>query len=71
MALSINSNNNIQKLELELNKSISYLKKENFKITTNAKGLALVTFKNFGIGWCKILPNRTNNYLPNEFKIIK
>ncbi|MCA0429496.1 MAG: RNA methyltransferase [Bacteroidetes bacterium] len=71
LALSNYLNSNLNKVDLELTESINYLKKENLNLSTNTKGLTLLTFKNFGIGWCKILPNRTNNYLPNEFKIIK
>jgi NOL1/NOP2/fmu family ribosome biogenesis protein len=30
-----------------------------------------MTFNGFGFGWIKHLGNRLNNYLPNEFRILR
>ncbi len=57
--------------ELSYDDAIRYLKKENLLSTLPGKGLQLFTYKSFGIGWAKILPNRVNNYLPNEYRILK
>lgn len=61
---------------LEVNKetALQYLRKEPFDPSQgdNRKtGLQLITYKNYGMGWAKLLPNRINNYLPNELRILK
>jgi 16S rRNA C967 or C1407 C5-methylase (RsmB/RsmF family)/NOL1/NOP2/fmu family ribosome biogenesis protein len=35
------------------------------------KGWAGVYFKDIMLGWAKLLPNRTNNYYPTEWRILK
>jgi 16S rRNA C967 or C1407 C5-methylase (RsmB/RsmF family)/NOL1/NOP2/fmu family ribosome biogenesis protein len=64
-------NNNLQKLDLNNDQAIKFLKKENFEHESEKKGLVLVTYKNMGLGWAKVLPNRVNNYYPNEMRILK
>lgn len=70
LAWSLNTCNNIQRIELDKENALHYLKKENFRVPQAIKGLCLITYKNYGLGWAKILPNRNNNYLPNELKIL-
>lgn len=60
-----------QKEELSIAESIKYLKKEAFLPGTEAQGLYLISYKNYGLGWAKLLQNRVNNYLPNELRILK
>lgn len=64
-------NKNIAVLDLDLEQAIKFLKKENFEHSSVSKGLVLVTYKNMGLGWAKVLPNRVNNYFPNELRILK
>jgi len=47
------------------------LRKENFEPKNCVNGLVLVTYKDQDLGWAKVLPNRINNYLPNELRILK
>ena len=70
LALSIHKSNQIQTIECSQEQSIQFLKKELQTIEGN-KGWNLMMFNNFGIGWIKQLGNRLNNYLPNEFRILK
>lgn len=49
---------------------LKFMKKELQSIAGD-KGWNLVTWQGFGLGWVKNLGNRINNYLPNEFRILK
>ena len=51
--------------------ALLYLKKEVFDLpsSTGVKGWALARYRGLNLGWLKILPNRWNNYLPNERRI--
>lgn len=70
LAMSIHKNEQIKTHESDYDEAIRFMKKENFKIDC-VNGWILITFNNLGLGWIKQLGNRFNNYLPNEFRIIK
>lgn len=70
MALSIHRSGSIQNIECSEEESIKFLKKELNTIEGN-KGWNLMTYQGFGLGWIKHLGNRINNYLANEFRILK
>ncbi|MCA6437747.1 MAG: methyltransferase RsmF C-terminal domain-like protein [Bacteroidota bacterium] len=70
LALSNYLSEHVRSIELNLDESLQFLKKESFQKTNIATGLTLIRHKTHGIGWCKFLPNRMNNYLPNEYKIM-
>lgn len=70
LAWSIHRSYSIQSIECNQEQALQFLKKELQSINGN-KGWNLMTFKGFGIGWIKHLGNRLNNYLPNEFRILK
>jgi 16S rRNA C967 or C1407 C5-methylase (RsmB/RsmF family)/NOL1/NOP2/fmu family ribosome biogenesis protein len=70
LALSIHQSSVITKIECDEEHAIKFLKKELAHID-GSKGWNLMTYQNFGIGWIKQLGNRINNYLPNEFRILK
>ena len=70
LAWSIHRSNQIQAIECNEQQTLQFLKKELQTIEGN-KGWNLMTFNGFGIGWIKHLGNRLNNYLPNEFRILK
>lgn len=58
---------------VQLNKaqSLQYLKREEFELEHAAKGWALARYEGINLGWMKVLPNRVNNYYPNEWRILK
>ncbi len=61
-------------LEVSKEAALSYLRKEPFdsvEVENRKTGLHLITYKNYGLGWAKLLQNRINNYLPNELRILK
>jgi len=64
----------VNKLELDKENALRFLRKELFDGANDGLdkiGLQLITYKNYGLGWAKILQNRINNYLPNELRILK
>ncbi len=70
----------VNKLDLDKDNALKYLRKESFDNLRHPErspredeklGLHLITYKNYGLGWAKLLPNRINNYLPNELRILK
>jgi NOL1/NOP2/fmu family ribosome biogenesis protein len=71
LAWSIKLSADVPAVELEKSEALKYLRKEAFLPGSDKSGLCLITHKNFGLGWAKILSNRTNNYLPNELRIFK
>jgi 16S rRNA C967 or C1407 C5-methylase (RsmB/RsmF family)/NOL1/NOP2/fmu family ribosome biogenesis protein len=70
LAWSIHKSTNIQTIDCTQEQAIQFLKKELQAIDGN-KGWNLLSYQGFGIGWIKHLGNRLNNYLPNEFRILK
>lgn len=69
LALSNYINTQVESIELDENEAIKYLKKDSFNYSGASMGLKLITHQNFGIGWAKVLNNRVNNYLPQNFMI--
>lgn len=70
LALSNHKSLGIRKIDCTEEESIKFLKKE-LNAIEGEKGWNLMTFQGFGLGWVKHLGNRINNYLPNEYRILK
>lgn len=70
LAWSIHRSPSVQIIECNPEQALLFLKKELQNVEGN-RGWNLLTFHTFGIGWIKHLGNRINNYLPNEFRILK
>ncbi|MEP6681608.1 MAG: RNA methyltransferase [Parafilimonas sp.] len=71
LALSLIVNDAVFKIELTHEEALKYLRKKEIILNVNYKGWALCTYKNFALGWIKILHNRVNNYYPTEWRIRK
>ena len=71
LALSLITNNQIPRINLSISEALSYLRRDEIKISSDIKGWALMCYDNFALGWAKILPNRVNNYYPKELRILK
>lgn len=75
LALSILITQEVEKTEFSTSQAIDYLKKNdisNFENIENIEnGWFLVTYKNVNLGWAKKIGNRTNNYYPKEWRILK
>ena len=68
-ALSSLVSSSLPAADLDLNQSIAFLKKENPGLAELEKGWTLARFEGLNLGWMKVLDNRINNYLPNEWRI--
>ena len=56
--------------EVDLADALQYLRRQEIKIDTAAKGWALISHQHLPLGWVKILPNRVNNYYPKDWRIL-
>lgn len=57
------------KKEVDLPTALNYLRRSSIELE-GEKGWNLITYHQIGLGWAKILPNRINNYYPNEWRIL-
>jgi 16S rRNA C967 or C1407 C5-methylase (RsmB/RsmF family)/NOL1/NOP2/fmu family ribosome biogenesis protein len=71
LALSGLINREIGIVQLNKEEALQYLRKEEVKITSPHKGWTLVQYEGMNLGWIKILANRSNNYYPKEWRILK
>ncbi|MDI1353891.1 MAG: hypothetical protein PSX36_03185 [bacterium] len=71
LAMALEISPEINYVELDKENALKFLRKETFSVGENQKGFSLMRYKHQGLGWAKILPNRVNNYLPNELRILK
>lgn len=71
LALSLIVAENINRIPLDRNDAINYLKRKELKISAEKKGWQLVTYNDHNLGWVNVLPNRINNYYPKELRILK
>jgi len=71
LALSNAVSANLQGVELSRDQALLFLKKENFDLPPDAppKGWTPARHQGLNLGWLKTLPNRWNNYLPQERRI--
>jgi NOL1/NOP2/fmu family ribosome biogenesis protein len=58
-------------LSLTRDQALQYLRKEEFNPDTTYRGWVLVQYENRNLGWIKVLPQRSNNYYPKEWRILK
>ncbi len=70
LAWSIHRSPEVQHVACTDEEALRFMKKE-LQTIGGEKGWNLMTFDGYGLGWIKNLGNRLNNYLPNEFRILK
>ena len=71
LAMSNLISDHVERIELNYEQAIDYLKKKDLREINRDKGWKLVTYKNYPLGWINILSNRINNYYPRELRILK
>lgn len=71
LALSNLVNPELVAISLKKEEALQYLRKEEVKIPSLHKGWALVQYEGMNLGWIKVLANRSNNYYPKEWRILK
>lgn len=70
LALSHWASPDLKALDLSREQALLFLKKETFDPPSDApQGWTLARYEGLNLGWLKILPNRLNNYLPQERRI--
>ena len=70
LALSLWVSADLPKAALTEEQALLFLKKETFEPHADwPKGWVLASYQGLPLGWMKILPNRINNYLPQERRI--
>jgi 16S rRNA C967 or C1407 C5-methylase (RsmB/RsmF family)/NOL1/NOP2/fmu family ribosome biogenesis protein len=70
LALSQWANPDLPTVALSLQEALVFLKKEAVERRDDMpNGWALAQYEGLSLGWLKVLPNRTNNYLPQERRI--
>jgi 16S rRNA C967 or C1407 C5-methylase (RsmB/RsmF family)/NOL1/NOP2/fmu family ribosome biogenesis protein len=69
--LHIGEGVNFSVTELPFDRTLDYLRKQEFAdVTSLAEGLNLLTHNGHPIGWTKRIGHRTNTMLPNSFRIV-
>lgn len=71
LALSIHLNPSVPSIETDRLQALTFLKKETFQVTSVPQDIYLIKYNGLGLGWAKIMPNRMNNYLPVNWRILK
>ena len=58
------------KIEVDLETALQYLRRADIALE-GTRGWAGVYYHQILLGWAKLLPNRTNNYYPTPWRILK
>lgn len=61
--------NNCTVYETDRSTALTFLKKEDIPVQGPTGDWILISYKQLGLGWCKNLGNRLNNYYPKEWRI--
>ena len=70
LAMSLLPKDTFNCAEVDLEQALQYLRRNDISLSAQ-KGWNLVTFQQLPLGWAKVLPNRINNYYPQEWRILK
>lgn len=57
-------------IQVDEETALQYLRRADL-VLEGGKGWQAVFFQNIRLGWAKLLPNRSNNYYPTEWRILK
>ena len=70
LAMSNWSNLPFGRLQVDEQTALQYLRRADL-LLPGGKGWQAITYQDIRLGWVKLLPNRSNNYYPNEWRILK
>ncbi|KYP15071.1 hypothetical protein [Flavihumibacter sp. CACIAM 22H1] len=70
LALSLDLGKKIPRVELPASTALQFLRKEEIHMDGARQGWNLAAYKGLGLGWLKVLPNRSNNYYPKDWRIL-
>jgi 16S rRNA C967 or C1407 C5-methylase (RsmB/RsmF family)/NOL1/NOP2/fmu family ribosome biogenesis protein len=71
LAVSMLINPSLPVVALSREQALVYLRKEEVHFDGAAQGWTLVAYEGLNLGWVKVLPRRSNNYYPKEWRILK
>ncbi len=71
LALSVAIHSGLPAVELSKEMALTYLRKEEVYPDTVHRGWVLAKYAGVNLGWMKVMPNRSNNYYPKEWRILK
>jgi len=71
LAVSVLVNPSLPVLSLSKEEALVYLRKEEVAPGDSPLGWMLVGYEGLNLGWIKVLPRRSNNYYPKEWRILK
>jgi 16S rRNA C967 or C1407 C5-methylase (RsmB/RsmF family)/NOL1/NOP2/fmu family ribosome biogenesis protein len=71
LAMSTLAHPDIPTVSLSREQALHYLRKEDLHPDTTHRGWTLVRYEDHTLGWIKVLPQRSNNYYPKEWRILK
>lgn len=71
LAVSMLIGSSIPVVALSREQALLYLRKEEVHPEGAAPGWSLVAYEGLNLGWIKVLPRRSNNYYPKEWRILK
>ena len=71
VAINIHVNHSIPAVELNREDAITFLRSEPVKANTDARGWCIAKHEAHNLGWLKVMDNRSNNYYPKEWRILK
>lgn len=69
LAMSTALHPGVDALDLGLEQSLRYLRRESLDIASGGKGWVCLRYEGLPLGFAKRLPNRLNNYYPQEWRI--
>ena len=70
LAMSVELSKDIfNRVELEREEALRYLRKETLSIQSAKKGFSLMAYQNTTLGWANVLDNRINNLYPTEWRV--
>ncbi|MFW2477854.1 MAG: methyltransferase RsmF C-terminal domain-like protein, partial [Sediminibacterium sp.] len=70
LAVSVIPKTSFNQIQVNKEQALQYLRRQDLSVEA-PKGWNLVQFGNLPLGWIKALPNRINNYYPQEWRILK
>jgi len=70
-ALSLLSLAHMPVYEVSKDTALQYLKRKDIELSNASVGWSLIQYCGLFLGWVKVLPNRLNNYYPQEWRILK
>ncbi len=68
LALSEAQPHRFNRVALSYEEALTYLRRQDLSLQAPA-GWNLLTYQSLPLGWAKVLPNRINNYYPQEWRI--